>query len=349
MKKWLEELLPILAMVSLECMDVGLTTLSKAAMSNGLSHYIFVFYSNALGSIIFFPLAYFFERKKTRPPINFTLLCKFFLLGFCGITVLQNCVFTGVSYSSPTLASALSNLVPAFTFMLAIFFRMEKLDIRSSITQVKILGTVVSILGALIVTLYKGPSVFTLPQPPTLSSSNLLATTNNWILAGFFLATACFSLSVWNNFQAIVLEEYPSELTILSFYCFFGTIQCFIVALVAERNLAAWKITPNIQLVSIIYSAVCGTVISCSVLTWCIGKKGPVFVASFKPLGIAVAALLGVIFLGDTLYIGSIFGSMLIVTGFYGVIWAQSKQLANGSINKLRSATAKDPLLERYV
>jgi drug/metabolite transporter (DMT)-like permease len=36
---------------------------------------------------------------------------------------MQNCVFTGVSYSSPTLASAMSNLVPAFTFLLAVIFR----------------------------------------------------------------------------------------------------------------------------------------------------------------------------------------------------------------------------------
>ena len=41
----------------------------------------------------------------------------------CRITLMQNCVFTGVSYSSPTLASAMSNLVPAFTFVLAVFFR----------------------------------------------------------------------------------------------------------------------------------------------------------------------------------------------------------------------------------
>lgn len=41
-----------------------------------------------------------------------------------------------------------------------------------------------------------------------------------------------------------------------------------------------------------------------SVVAWVIRTKGPVFVAMFKPLGISIAAFLGVIFLGDTLHVG---------------------------------------------
>lgn len=37
---------------------------------------------------------------------------------------------------------------------------------------------------------------------------------------------------------------------------------------------------------------------------WCLHKKGPVYVAMFKPLGIVIAAALGVLFLGDALYLG---------------------------------------------
>ena len=40
------------------------------------------------------------------------------------------------------------------------------------------------------------------------------------------------------------------------------------------------------------------------VVAWCIHKKGPFFVAMFKPVGIATAAFLGVSFLGDTLHVG---------------------------------------------
>ncbi|GAV81016.1 EamA domain-containing protein [Cephalotus follicularis] len=337
-------LVPFAAMVAVEFLSVGLTTISKDAMSKGMSPFVFVVYSNALGTLIFFLLSI----RAKRAPIRFPVLCKCFLLGLCGMTVMQTCVYTGISYSSPTLASAMANLIPAFTFLLAVVFRLEKLELRNRKSQIKIVGTLVSILGALIVTIYKGPPAGPWPiHPPTQpSSSNLLMIKSNWLLGGLFFTTACISTSMWNIFQAAVLKEYPSEMTILFLYCFFGTIQCAIVALIAERkNPSAWKQRPHIELVPIISSAIFGTVVSYGLITWCIRKKGPVFVAMFKPIGIAIAVFLGIIFLGDTLYVGSIVGSVVIVVGFYGVIWAQSKEEETYEIHDI---SQKTPLLESH-
>ncbi|KAG5536834.1 hypothetical protein RHGRI_024312 [Rhododendron griersonianum] len=362
LKPHLMELLPFAAMVMVECLDVGLTTLSKAAMSKGMSHFVFVVYSNAIATLILLPSAFLFHRTK-RPPLTFSLLCKFFLLGLVGITVMQNCVFTGINYSSPTLGSAMSNLVPAFTFLLAAIFRMEKVDFRSSRSRVKIMGTLVSISGALVVTLYKGPPIGSLPfQSPSVSSEdsfpsqsslfNMLATESNWILGGLFLAIACLSLAICNISQAAILKGYPSELTTVAFYCLFGTIQCAALSFFAERNNQnAWKLSPDIELISVIYSAVLGSALTFSVQTWCIRKKGPVFVAMFKPMGIAIAALLGAIFLGDALHVGSVIGAIVIVVGFYGVIWAQSKQEENEShgVDQLPSSSDTNPLLQNHM
>ncbi|KAL2492882.1 WAT1-related protein [Abeliophyllum distichum] len=220
----------------------------------------------------------------------------------------RNCVFTGVNYSSPTLASAMSNLVPAFTFLLAVIFRMEKLDSRSSRNQIKITAVCVSISRALIVTLYKGP-IGSFPNHSSSSQTlyNVLAVQTNWVLGGIFLAMASLCLSLWNTFQ------------------------CAMVTFIAERNHPkAWILRHNIEPVSVIYSAVFGNVVTFCVETWCIYKKGPVFVAMFKPLGIAIAALLGVIILGDRLHVGSVIGAVVIVIGFYGVIWAQAKEQEKG-------------------
>ncbi|XP_043704067.1 uncharacterized protein LOC122654155 [Telopea speciosissima] len=354
--------MPFAGMVMVECLDVGMTTLSKAAMSRGMSHYVFVFYSNALATLILLPLSFLLFPRSNRPPLTFSLICRFFLLGLVGITLMQNCVFTGINLSSPTLGSALSNLVPAFTFILAVICRVEKVDFRSSGSQLRILGSVVSISGALVVILNKGPSIGTTQSSPP--SHNIPASSNtnylvasNWVLGGLFLGAASFSISIWHTLQAATLKKYPVEMIVVSFNSFFGTIQCAIVALILERNPTAWTLKPDLELLSIFYSAVIGSVVTPCVLTWCIHEKGPVFVAMFKPLGIAIAALMGSMFLGDTLYLGSVVGAIIIVIGFHGVIWGQSKEEKritkaedddDAGIESSVVSIEKAPLLQKY-
>ncbi|XP_014508048.1 WAT1-related protein At5g40240 [Vigna radiata var. radiata] len=318
---------PFAAMIMVECLDVGLSTLGKAAMERGMNHFVFVVYSNALATLILFPLSFLINRT-TRAPLSFALLCKFFLLGTLGITVMQNCVFTAIDYSSPTLGSAMNNLTPAITFVLAVIFGMEKLDIGSSISQIKVTGTVLSISGALLVTLYKGIPItsFRIQLSPSQPLSSLLAQTSNWAIGGAFFATASVSLALWNITQAAILKGYSSQSTILAFYCLFGTIQSAILSIIVVRDSNDWKISPDIELISILYSAIIGSVVSFSVMTWCIKRKGPVFVSLFKPVGIAIAAFSSVIFLGETLHIGSVLGAVIIAIGFYTVLWAQSKE-----------------------
>ena len=47
-----------------------------------------------------------------------------------------------------------------------------------------------------------------------------------------------------------------------------------------------------------------GSCLNNTVHTWALRLKGPVFVAMFKPLSIVVAIVMGVLFLGDSLYLG---------------------------------------------
>nr|GMD19562.1 WAT1-related protein At3g28050-like [Ipomoea batatas] len=84
-------------------------------------------------------------------------------------------------------------------------------------------------------------------------------------------------------------------------------------------------------------------------MVWCVRRKGPVFVALFHPLGIVIAAALGIIFLGDIFYVGSLVGSVIIVIGFYCVIWGKAKEMkvANDSlVINIESSGEKAPLLE---
>ncbi|XP_034672495.1 WAT1-related protein At4g15540-like [Vitis riparia] len=144
---------------------------------------------------------------------------------------------------------------------------LEDLDMRSSRSQIKLLGTLISISGALIVTLYKGPPII---GGGSMSSNNhLLKTADNWVIGGLFFAAACLSLSTWNTCQSTT------------------------VSLIAVRDSNAWKLRPDIELISIIYSAIIGGVVAFFVQNWCIRRKGPVFASMFKPLGMGIAAIIG--------------------------------------------------------
>ncbi|XP_071694655.1 WAT1-related protein At3g28050-like [Rutidosis leptorrhynchoides] len=111
------------------------------------------------------------------------------------------------------------------------------------------------------------------------------------------------------------MKEYPSKLTVVFFYSLIVSILAAIVEAFIEPNSSAWKIKPDIALVSILCSGVFGSCLSNSVHTWVIRLKGPLFVAMFKTLSIAIAVGMGVMFLGDDLYLGSLIGATIITIG----------------------------------
>ncbi|MBA0840966.1 hypothetical protein Goarm_003501, partial [Gossypium armourianum] len=148
-----------------------------------------------------------------------------------------------MDYSSPTLASAISNLEPAFTFILAVLFRLERVALRSSSSQAKIIGTIASISGALLVVLYKGPKV--LVQWPLESSEP------NWVISGILLATAYLLFSIWYIVQTQVLEIYPARLIVALFYNLCGAIISVPVPLITQPKLSSWILRPSVAVIAV--------------------------------------------------------------------------------------------------
>ncbi|KAL9293011.1 unnamed protein product [Arabidopsis thaliana] len=110
------------AMVAVVIADVGMTTLFKAGSSKGMSSYVFLVYSYGIGALLLFlPSPFITHRSRSLPPLKFSVLCKMGLFGLLGCVYLM-LGYTGIKYSSPTLASAMSNLTPAFTFLFALLF-----------------------------------------------------------------------------------------------------------------------------------------------------------------------------------------------------------------------------------
>ncbi|XP_028095828.1 WAT1-related protein At3g28050-like isoform X6 [Camellia sinensis] len=310
----MKEALPFLGMVSIQFIQVGMIVAVKEATSHGLTKFTFVFYSNSLAALILLPTS--------------------FLLHSCTSQVVGN---VAVQITPASFSTAIMNLVPGFTFTLAVIFRLEQADFKSSSTLAKSIGTIVSIVGALIVTLYKGPSLL------------MTATQYNLVLGAFLLTIECLSSSAYIITQAFLLTEFGAELIIVFFFSFFVAIMTGILSLVMERDPAAWSLLPSVKLLSILFSGIVGSSIQASILLWCLRQRGPLFTAVFPPLGIVISTVVGIIIFGDILYLGSVVGSIIIVIGFYSVMWGKSKEqkvITDDEETSSESPREKAPLLQ---
>ncbi|KAG9140708.1 hypothetical protein Leryth_006889 [Lithospermum erythrorhizon] len=344
------DVLPFSVMMVMESLNVGLHTLFKAATQQGMNSNVFVVYAYGVAALVLLPSPFFSNRSTVLPPMNFSIMIKIFFLGLIGCAS-QLLGYTGISFSSPTLASAMSNLVPAFTFILALFFRMEKLQLRRLSSRAKVLGTIVSIGGAFVVTFYKGPRIISGFSPSTSSlmqNQSLSSKPSDWVLGGFFLTTEYMLTPVWYILQAQIMKEYPAELTVIFFYNLFVSIMAGVVTSIIEPGINKWKLGSHTALASILCQGLFGSCLNNAVHAWIIRIRGPVYVSMFKPLAIAIAVAMGVMLLGDSLYLGSIIGAAIIVTGFYTVMWGKTtEETSKGSgVSDVESTTSeKTPLL----
>ncbi|MBA0559820.1 hypothetical protein Golob_016764 [Gossypium lobatum] len=347
-RKYYKDVVTFTAMVTMECVIVGINTLFKAATLKGISIHVFLVYDYAVAALLLLPTPFFSYRSRVLPPLSLRILCKIGLLGFIGISC-QIMGYTGIIYGSPTLSSAISNLTPAFTFILAILFRMEKLVLKRRSSQAKVMGTIISITGAFVATLYKGPAIvkasMSLHQPLNSSSTN-------WVIGGVFLTVQNILIPFWYIVLTKIMEEYPAELTVVFFYNLCVCFIALVVGLVVERNASAWRIRPDITLASVICSGVFSSCLNNTVHSWALRLKGPVFVAMFKPFSIVIAFTMGIVFLAETPHIGSLIGATTISIGFYTLMWGKVKEATaedNGSGSTIDSSSShKDPLLQSY-
>ncbi|PON75977.1 Plant-drug/metabolite exporter [Trema orientale] len=338
------DVVPFIAMAIAECCTVSLHTLYKAANSNGLHYFVFMTYSYGFGTLLLFPISTVFSRRGlTSFNFKLPLLCRFVLLWIMGFLA-RVFGYKGLEYSSPALSSAISTLAPAFTFILAIIFRMEDVDLKRSSTRAKIIGTIVSVSGALLAVLYEGPTLLS-SQSGSIITQSPLTTQTNWVIAGLLLVTEQLLNSGTYILLIQILRIYPAELIVSFVYCLGVTIITIPVSLVAESDLSAWILRPGITLAVIVYSAFFGQVFILTIRICCLPSKGPLYISIFKPISIIVAAAASVIFLGDALHIGSVVGAIILLLGFYAVLWAKAKE--QRSTENLRASVDEEtPLLQ---
>ncbi|KAI4316869.1 hypothetical protein L6164_024808 [Bauhinia variegata] len=319
------------AMLALQFGYAGFHVVSRAALNMGVSKLVFPVYRNIIALLLLLPFAYFLEKKE-RPALTLNFVFQFFVLALVGITANQGFYLLGLENTSPTFASAIQNSVPAITFLMAALLRIEQVRLNRKDGVAKVLGTIFCVAGATVITLYKGPAIYS-PNPP-LESSNTTsmfaslgdAKGKSWTLGCIYLIGHCLSWSGWLVLQAPILKKYPARLSVTSYTCFFGILQFLVIALIAERDAQAWIFHSGGEVFTILYAGVVASGIAFAVQIWCIHRGGPVFVAVYQPVQTLVVAIMASVALGEEFYLGGIIGAVLIVIGLYLVLWGKSEE-----------------------
>lgn len=86
-------------------------------------------------------------------------------------------------------------MLPIMTWVVCV--RLEEVNLRRLGTIAKSLGTIVSISGAFIITLYSGPAILNKPLTSGPLTQFYFSSTQNWVLGGFLLACAAFAVASW--------------------------------------------------------------------------------------------------------------------------------------------------------
>ena len=137
--------------------------------------------------------------------------------------------------------------------MIFFFFRLEQVHWKRRDGIAKVVGTIASVIGATVMTVYKGPTIY---KSSTGQSDFLLIGNEerNWTFGCVCLVLRCVCWSSWFVLQAPLLKKYPARLSVASFTCFFSIVQFFAIAASVERDPSAWLVSSGYELFIVFYS-----------------------------------------------------------------------------------------------
>uniref|UniRef100_A0A0V0I2Q8 WAT1-related protein n=1 Tax=Solanum chacoense TaxID=4108 RepID=A0A0V0I2Q8_SOLCH len=315
-------------MISLQFGYAGMNVITKVSLNGGMSHYVLVVYRHAFATLSIAPFALLLERKL-RPKMTFMMFLQIFILGLLGPVIDQNFYYAGLKFTSPTFSCAMSNMLPAMTFVMAVLCRMEKVHIKKLRCQAKLIGTIVTVAGAMLMTLYKG-HVINLVWANTNNTSNVSQSNEtsdkDWLKGSLLLIGATFAWASFFILQAITMRKYTAPLSLTTLVCFMGTLQSIAVTLVMEHKPSAWAIGFDMNLLAAVYAGIVSSSLAYYVQGLVMEKRGPVFVTAFSPLMMIIVAIMGSFILAEKIYLGGVLGAVLIVAGLYSVLWGKYKE-----------------------
>ncbi|KDO36536.1 hypothetical protein CISIN_1g026311mg [Citrus sinensis] len=239
------------------------------------------------------------------------------------------------------MATAMPNLAPGLIFIIAWTFRLEKVKLSCLYSKVKILGTLLCVVGAVTMGLMHS----TAPAQETSVNTPNIIFDREKIIGCVYLLAAVFVLSSTVVLQAATLGDFPAPMSLCAITSLIGVFVTTVVELLQNHKLDfGWEFVGLPETMS--YIALGGMIngVCQSFNAWAIKKRGPVFVSMFSPIATVISVILSAITLGDSIDIGSLSGMFLMFAGLYYVLWAKGKENYS-NIGSESESDAENPLL----
>ncbi|XP_070048263.1 WAT1-related protein At3g30340-like isoform X2 [Nicotiana tomentosiformis] len=283
---------PIIVMLAIDFAFAISNILLKKIIMDGMNHLVFITYRQSISTIFLAPIAFFLERN-TRPKLTPQILCYLFLSAIVGL---------------------------------------ETINIKDRSGRAKVIGTLICLGGALLLTFYKGIPLIHFSDQQTESQSmeehiSSSKRKERWIFGSLILFAGTLLWSSWFLLQSFIGKKYPCQYSSTVIMTFFSAIQSAILTFSINRRLSIWIPKEMIDMLSVIYTGLIGSGLCYVGMSWCVKKRGPVFTAAFSPLVQVMAAMLDVPFLHEQLNLGSVMGSVIVIVGLYFLLWGKTKEI----------------------
>nr|GMD16680.1 WAT1-related protein At3g30340-like [Ipomoea batatas] len=272
--------MPGAAMIAVSFGFAVANTLLKMVLNRGVNQLVLTTYRQLISAIFLAPIACYMERG----------------------TLNLNLLLIGLKYTSTSFACAFLNVVPINTFLMALLFRQERINMKCKSGKAKVLGTLICLIGTIVLALYKGKTL----TNNNASSQGVEAhhNTKSWVIGSLFLFAGSLAWSSWFIIQRRVGSDYPYQYSSTSIMSFFGAIQSAIFCFIIDRNNSIWRLKGSLEIWTVIFSGIVGSSICYVVMSWCVKQKGPVFTSAFSPFIQIFAVVLNVSILHEQIHLG---------------------------------------------
>ncbi|KAK4795106.1 hypothetical protein SAY86_013100 [Trapa natans] len=208
--------------------------------------------------------------------------------------------------------------------------RLETVNMKKVPSLAKVIGTVVTLAGAMVMTLYKGPIVDIIRSRGIVhhggdAAASSKSADHRWVIGTLMILITTLGWASFFILQSFTLEKYPAKLSLTALICLTGTVEGAVATFIFERDVSVWRIGLDSKLLTVVYAGVVCSGIAYYLQGVVIRERGPVFMSAFYPLSMITTAVLGAIVLAEKVHLGSIIGAIFIVIGLYMVVWGKSK------------------------